>query len=172
MVAYLKASTNEKTYSNYLWVMREAEKEEVMEPPHIWTANNQNKPKVMSFFPLWKLKGNQPVKTPAVWMAHLEQDSADKEESAKSDKPNRIEGVMEEFIVCLALAVKEAQQDEKHCYHCSSPEHFIHECLLVKTSRSAKHLNQKEGMALEKGAWTPQVKVTKLKAPPKGIPKA
>ena len=32
MVAYLKASTNEKMYSNYLWTMRKAEKEEVMEP--------------------------------------------------------------------------------------------------------------------------------------------
>ena len=28
MVAYLKASTNEKTYSDYLWPVREAEKEE------------------------------------------------------------------------------------------------------------------------------------------------
>ena len=32
MVAYLKANTNEKTYSDYLQVAREAEKEEAMEP--------------------------------------------------------------------------------------------------------------------------------------------
>ena len=32
MVAYLKASTNEKTYSDYLWAVRETEKEEVREP--------------------------------------------------------------------------------------------------------------------------------------------
>ena len=74
-------------------------------------------------------------------MAHLEQDSADKEESAESDNPDGIKGVTEEFIVCLARAVMEAQQDEKHCYHCSSPEHFICECLLVKASRTATHLN-------------------------------
>ena len=63
MVAYPKASTNKKTYSNYLQAVREAEKEEAMEPLHTWTADNQNKPKAMSFFPLWKLKGNQPIKT-------------------------------------------------------------------------------------------------------------
>ena len=34
MVAYLKASANEKMYSNYLQVAREAEKEEAMEPSH------------------------------------------------------------------------------------------------------------------------------------------
>ena len=77
-----------------------------MEPLCNWTADNQNKPKVTSFFPLWKLKGNQPIKTPTVWVAQLEQDSADKEESAKSDNPNGIEGMMEEFIVHLAWAVK------------------------------------------------------------------
>ena len=31
MVAYLKASPEEKTYSNYLWATREAEKEDSME---------------------------------------------------------------------------------------------------------------------------------------------
>ena len=91
MVAYLKASANEKTYSDYLQAAREAEKEEVMEPSCNRTADNQNKHKVMSFFPLQKLKGNQPIKAPAVQVAHLEQDSTDKEESAKSDDPNGIE---------------------------------------------------------------------------------
>ena len=32
IVAYLKASLQEKTYSNYLWAAREAEKEDSMEP--------------------------------------------------------------------------------------------------------------------------------------------
>ena len=80
--------------------------------------------------------------------------------------------MMEEFIVHLARAIKEAQQDDKCCYHCSSPEHFIHESLLVKASRTATHLNQKEGTALEKGAQTPQVKMAKPKVPQKGLPKA
>ena len=121
--------------------MREAEKEEAMEPLCNKTSDNQNKPKAMSFFPLQKLKGNQPAKTPAVWVVHLEQESADKEESTESDNSNGIEGMMEEFILHLAQAVKEAQQDEKCCYHCSSPEDFICKCPLVKTSRSATHLN-------------------------------
>ena len=101
-------------------------------------------------------------------MAHLEQDNADKKESAKSDD---IEGMMEEFIVHLAWAVKEVQQDEKLCYHCSSLEHFICKCLLVKAFRTAIHLNWKEGMALEKGAQTPEVKVAKPKLPQEGMPK-
>ena len=49
MVAYLKASTNEKTYLDYLKAVREAEKEEAMEPSHSQTANNTSKPKAMSF---------------------------------------------------------------------------------------------------------------------------
>ena len=80
----------------------------------------------MSFFPLQKLKGIRHVKTPAVWVAHLEKDGTDKEEGTESDDPNGIEGMTGEFIVCLARAMKEAQQDEKCCYHCSSLEHFIH----------------------------------------------
>ena len=52
LVVYLKASANEKTYSNYLQVAREAEKEEAMEPSHSQTTNKTSKPKVTSFFPL------------------------------------------------------------------------------------------------------------------------
>ena len=35
----------------------------------------------------------------------------------QSDDPCGIEGVMEEFMVHLARAVKDAQADEKCCYH-------------------------------------------------------
>ena len=151
MVTYLKASTNEKTYSDYHWAVREAEKEEAMEPSHNQTADSTSKTKAMSFFPQQKLKGTQPVKTPAVWVAHLEEESTDKEEGTESEDPSGIKGVTEEFIVHLVGAVKDAQQEENHCYHCSSPEHFILECLWVKASRTDPHLNQKEGMVLKKG---------------------
>ena len=43
MAAYLKASANEKTYANYLWAAREAEKEEVIEPSHSQTADKVSK---------------------------------------------------------------------------------------------------------------------------------
>ena len=49
MVAYLKASINEKTYSVYLQAVKEAEKEEAIGPSHSQTANNTTKPKAMSF---------------------------------------------------------------------------------------------------------------------------
>ena len=70
-------------------------------------------------------------------------------------------------MVQLARVVKDAQADEKHCYHCSSPEHFIHNCLLMKTTRDKKLLNGKEGMAMMKGVWTPLTTMDAAKSPPK-----
>ena len=64
-------------------------------------------------------------------LAHLEEEDASDDEDQESDDPSRIEGVTEEFMVHLARAVKDAQADEKCCYHCSSPEHFICNCPLV-----------------------------------------
>ena len=89
MVAYLKVSTNEKTYSNYLWAAREAEKEEAMEPSHSQTTDNTSKSKVTSFFPLQKLKGTQPTETPAVRVAHLEEEGSDEEVGAENEDPDR-----------------------------------------------------------------------------------
>ena len=59
MVAYLKASLQEKTYSDYIWAAREAEKEDSMELSQSQTTDNTAKPRVTSSFPLWKLKGTQ-----------------------------------------------------------------------------------------------------------------
>ena len=110
MRAYLKASTNENTYSDYLLAVREAGKEEAIEPSHSQTANNTSKPKAMSFFPLQKLKGTQPTRTPAVWVVHLEEDGANKEGNAEGEGPDGIKGVTKEFIVCLARAMKDVHQ--------------------------------------------------------------
>ena len=66
MVAYLKATPEEKTYSDYLCVACKAEKEETMEPSHGHTVGSPAKPKVMSFFPMRKPKLIQPTKTPVV----------------------------------------------------------------------------------------------------------
>ena len=115
-----------------------------------------------------KLKGNQPFsKKPAIQLAQLEEEDADDGEDPESDDPDGIEGVMEEFMVWLARAVKDAQTDEKHCYHCSSPEHFIHNCPLMKTTRDKKQLNGKEGTVMMKGAWTPPTMTSAIKSPQK-----
>ena len=106
-----------------------------MDPSCGHTADNMGKPKVMSFFPLRKLKGTQTTKTPAVQLAHLEEEATDDEEGAESEDPDGIDGVTEEFMVCLTRGVKDVQQEEKHCYHCSSPDHFIRYCPLVKSAR-------------------------------------
>ena len=132
----------------------------------IWQWGNK-------LFPFAKPKGTQSaVKIPAVCLVHLEEESTKKEEEVESEDPNGIKGITEEFMVHLTMVVKEAQQEEKCCYHCSSLEHFICDCLLVKASRADSHLNHKEGTALKKEAWIPQTMVTTLKVPQEGMPKA
>ena len=175
MVAYLKASPHEKTYSDYLQAAREAEKEECMElsqNPCSQMINNTAKSKATSFFPLWKLKGNQPVsKMPAVHLAHLEEESTEREDKDKTKDPYGIDGVTEEFMVHLAWAMKDTQAEEMHCYHCSSPKHFIHDCPVVRASKKNMQLNHKEGMASRKGAQTPQMKMTMPKNPRRRFPR-
>ena len=82
LVAYLKASPQDKTYSNYLWAAREVEKEDSMElsqSPWNQTIDNTTKPRTTSFFSLQNLKGNQPIpKMPTMHLAHLEEESAKK----------------------------------------------------------------------------------------------
>ena len=171
MVAYLKAGPQVRTYSDYLRATREAEKEDLIElsrSSRSQTTDGPSKPRATSFFPLRELKGSQPFpKKPAIRLAHLDEEDADDGEDPESDGPDGIEGVTEEFMVQLARAVKDAQTDEKHCYHCSSPEHFIHNCLLMKTTRDKKQLNGKEGMAMTKGAQSPQTATSTIKSPQK-----
>ena len=171
MVAYLKVGPQVKTYLDYLRAARKAKKEDSIDlswSSRIQTADSPSKPRTTSFFPLRKLKGNQPFsKKPAMWLVQLEEEDADDGEDPESDDPDGIKGVMEEFMVQLARAVKDAQTDEKCCYHCSSPEHFIHNCLLMKTARDKKQLNRKEGMAMMKGGWTPPTMMNTMKSPQK-----
>ena len=103
---------------------------ELPQGPRTQMTDNPPKPRTTSFFPLRKLKGNQPIlKKPAVHLVHLEEEDASDDEDRESADPGRIEGVTEEFMVHLARAVKDTQANEKCCYNCSSPEHFICNCL-------------------------------------------
>ena len=165
-----------RTYSDYLRASREAEKEDSIElpqGPRTQSADGPPKPRTTSFFPMRKLKGNQPLlKKPAVCLAHLEEEDAGDGKDPESDDPGGIEGVTEEFMIHLARAVKDAQADEKCCYLCSSSEHFIHNCPLVKTSRDKKRLNGKEGMALMNRAQTPPTTTSTMKSPQTEAPEA
>ena len=87
-----------------------------------------------------------------VHLAHVEEKNAKKDKGVDSKDPDDIEDVTEEFMVCLVRAVKDAQKEERHCYHCSSLDYFIHDCPLVKALRTNSQLNHKEGMALKKEA--------------------
>ena len=155
--------------------MREVEKEDSMElsrNPQSQVVDNAAKLKTTSFFPLQKLKGNQLIpKMAAMHLAHLEEESTERDEEVESEDLDSINGVTEEFMVCLVRAVKDAQVEEKHCYHCSSPEHFICDCLLVRALRNNAQLNCKEGMASRKGVWTPQMKVAMPKNTQEEVPK-
>ena len=171
-MAYLKAGPQVRTYSDYLRAAREAEKGESIElsqTSRTQATDSPSKPRTTSFFPLRKLKGSQPFpKKPAVHLVQLEEEDADDGEEPESYDPDGMEGVTEEFMVWLARAVKDAQTDERHCYHCSSPEHFIRNCPLMKTARDKKQLNRKEEKVTVKGAWTPPKAVNARKSPPKG----
>ena len=176
MVAYLKVGPQVRTYSDYLRATREAEKEDLIElsrSSRSQLTDGPSKPRTTSFFPWRKLKGSQPFpKKPAIWLAQLDEEDADDGEDPESNDPDGIKGVTEDFMVWLARAVKDAQTDEKHCYHCSSSEHFICNCLLMKTTRDKKHLNGKEGMVMTKGAWPPPKATSAIKSPQKEAQKA
>ena len=172
MVAYLKVGPQVRTYLDYLRAAREAEKEDLIKLSRSSRSQHTDglsKPRTTSFFPLRKLKGSQPFpKKPAIQLAQLHEEDADDDEDPESDDQDGIKGVTKDFMVQLARAVKDAQMDEKHSYHCSSSEHFICNCPLMKTPRDKKLLNGKEGMAMMKGAWTPAKATRCHKEPPKG----
>ena len=150
----------------------EAEKEEVMETSQSSVPTSMSKPEVTSFFPLWKLKSSQLTVTPFTRVAHLKEKSADEEEGMDGEDPDGIECMTVEFIICLARIVKDAPQMEKHCYHCDSPDHFIHNCPRLVEMKTGLSLNLKEGMVPRKGGQSPQVKVDMPKVPQDGTPKA
>ena len=61
-----------------------------MDPSHSQTADNTSWvyiAKAMSFFPLKKLIGTQPTKTPAVWVANLEEESNNKNKVLRIKTP-------------------------------------------------------------------------------------
>ena len=71
-------------------------------------------------------------------------------------------------MVRLARAVKDAQTDKKHCYHCSSPKHFIRNCLLMKTTRDKKQLKWEGGDGNGEGSLDPSKISQCCKEPPTG----
>ena len=56
--------------------------------PQSQVIDNTTKPKATSFFPLQKLKGNQPVpKMATVCLVHLEEESTEREEEEEIEDP-------------------------------------------------------------------------------------
>ena len=146
-----------------------AEKEDSIElswSPRAPATDGPSKPRATSFFLLRKLKGSQPfMKKPTIHLTQLEEEGANNGKDPESDDPDGIKAVTKEFMVQLARAVKDAQTDKKCCYHCSSPEHFICNCLLMKATRDKEQLNGKEGTAMVKGAQSPPKSANATKSP-------
>ena len=171
MVAYLKVGPQVRTYSDYLRATREAEKEDsikLSQNSRIQVAGGLSRPGTAGFFPLGKLKGNQPFsKRPTIWLVQLEEEDSDNGVDPESDDPDGIEGVVEEFMVWLAGAVGDAQTDGGHCCHCSIPECFVCGCLLVRTAGDGRQLDGREGAVMMKGAWAPPTMLTTVGSPQK-----
>ena len=146
-------------------------KQKMMETSWSSAAASTSKLRATSFFPLQKLKGSQPAITCSMLMAHLEEKSANEEKGINGEDPNGIKGMTEEFIVCLARAVKDTQLMEKHCYHCDSPDHFIWNCPWLAETKADAPLKPEGGMVLSKGGQAPQGKMAMLKVPQFGISK-
>ena len=102
-----------------------------------------------------------------VHLVHLEEEDTGSDEDQESDDPSRIKGVAEEFMVCLARAVKDAQADEKHCYHCSSTDHFICNCPLIKNFEGKGTVKWQGGDGNEEGSLDPSMKANTSKSPQK-----
>ena len=171
LVAHLKVSANEKTYSDSLWVVWEAEKEKAVEASQNPAMASKSKLWATSFFPLQKFKGSQLAITPSTWVAHLEEKCAIEEEGIDGNDPDSIEGITEKLIVHLTRAVKEAEQAEKHYYHCNSPDHFIHNCPQLVRTEVNSPLNQKEETVPRKGAWDPKERWPCWRNPGMGHPR-
>ena len=98
-----KAGLQVRTYLDYLRAAREVEKEDSIElsrGSRFQTADGPSKPRITSFFPLRKLKGNHPPsRKPAICLAQLEEEDADDGNDLESNDPNGLKGVTEEFMV-------------------------------------------------------------------------
>ena len=161
-----------RLYSDYLRAAREVEKEESMElswNPQSQANYNTAKPKTTSFFHLWKLKGNQPVpKMPTVYLAHLEGESAKREKEEEIEDPDGIDRVTAEFMVCLAWTMKDAQVEENHCCHCSSPEHFAPQLPTGEGLQREYAVKLQGGDGIEEGSPDPSDENNKAQEPPGG----
>ena len=97
MVAYPKVGLQVRMYSDYLRAAREAEKEDSIELSQslgFQMTDGLSKPRTTSFFPLRKLKGNQPLsKKPAICLAQVEEEDAVDGEDLESDDPDGIDRV-------------------------------------------------------------------------------
>ena len=72
--------------------------------------DNTVKLKTTSFFPLRKFKGNKLVpKATTMHLAHLVEENTKRDDKVKSEDPDNIKRVTEEFIVHLARVLKGAQ---------------------------------------------------------------
>ena len=70
--------------------------------------------------------------TPMVQLAHMEEEAPDDGEDIDGKDPDGLDGVTEEFMVCLARAMKDTQQEWEVLFSLQQPRSFHKDCPLVK----------------------------------------
>ena len=172
MVAYLKAETQVRMYSDYLRATREAKKEDSIKLP--WSprppaTDGLTKPRATNFFPLRKLKGSQPfTKKPTVRLAQLEEEGIDKDEDQESDDPNGIEGITEEFMVQLARVVKGCSDGWKALLPLQQPRAFYLQLSVNEDCQRQETVKWKGGDSNDEGSLDPSKSDECWEESPKG----
>ena len=156
MVAYLKAGPQVRTYSDCLREPKKWRRKILWSFPRVQGLRQPIMPQSyelpVSFLCRNSRAASPPQKhQPCIW--HTWRKKALEETRTKGMMiPMELMGLLRNLWCVLQGAVKDAQTEEKCCYHCSSLEHFIHNCPLMKTLRGKLQLNGKEGMVSKKGA--------------------
>ena len=114
-----------KTYSDYLWAAREAEKEESMElswNPQSQAIDNTAKPKLLVSSLCRGSRGISQYLKQLLCALHTWKRKVPREEEEEIKDPDTINRVTEEFMVCQAWAMKDAQVGGKVLLSLQQPQ--------------------------------------------------
>ena len=180
MLAHKLDGEHPASYSDLLLAAWKLERQaEVRDPLPPKTAMTNGSTRMHSqtpgnLFPLCKLKGNCRFATHVATIGNdvaeedpgVEPEGEEETESSADEEVETLGEVKEvdqpiENIADFAKAVELYQKENKNCFRCGSPDHFIQDCLKDVSRPTQKvYLNMKEGMAKKRG-WAPH----KLAAP-------
>ena len=137
--------------------------------PYSQVITNTAKPIATSFFPLQKLKGARQYLKQLLHAEYTWKKKVLRERRKIKLRTLTVSmGLWEESMVHLACAVNDAQVEEKCCYYCSSLEHFILDCPLVRNSKENTQLKLQGGDSIEEGSLNTSDENDNTQEPPGG----